>query len=96
MLRVPRLQVGARHGGVDGGGHRYDAAGGGHGAAGNGFEAARLQGEAKVHGFDGVADWAGAGEVEHVAAGDQVYGVAVLQAQREEFIGVFLLARHLG
>jgi hypothetical protein len=45
-LPVPRLQVGARHGGVNAGGHGHHAAGGGHGAAGNGFEAARLQGEA--------------------------------------------------
>ena len=95
-LLVPRLQVGARHGGVDGGGHRHHAAGGGHGAAGNGLKAACLQGEAKVHRFDGVADWAGAGEVEHVAARDQVHGVAVLEAQREEVVGVLLLARHLG
>ena len=95
-LPVPRLQVGTRHGGVDAGGHGYYAAGGGHGAAGNGLEAARLEGKAKVHRFDGVADWAGAGEVEHVAAGDQVHGVAVLEAKREEVVGVLLLARHLG
>ena len=69
-LLVPRLQVGARHGGVNGGGHGHDATGGGHGAAGNGLQAACLQGEAEVHRFNGVADWAGAGEVEHVAAGD--------------------------
>ncbi len=31
-----------------------------------------------------------------LAAGDQVYGVAVLEAQREEVVGVLLLARHLG
>jgi len=95
-LPVPRLQVGARHGGVDGGRHGYDAAGGGHGAAGNGLQAARLQGEAEVHGLNGVADWARAGEVEHVAAGDQVHGAAALQAQGEEVVGVLLLARHLG
>ncbi len=77
-LLVARLQVGARHGGVDGGGHGHYAAVGGHGAAGNGLEAARLQGEAKVHRLNGVADWARAGEVEHVAAGDQVHGAAAL------------------
>ena len=95
-LLVARLQVGARHGGVDAGGHRYDAAGGGDGTAGNGLQAARLEGEAQVHGFNGVADWPRAGEVEHVAAGDQVHGAAVLQAKREEVVSVLLLARHLG
>ena len=34
-LLVPGLQVGTRHGGVDGRGHGYYAAGGGHGAAGS-------------------------------------------------------------
>ena len=59
MLLVPRLQIGARHGGVNGGGHGYYAAGGGDGTAGNGLKTARLEGEAKVHRFNGVADWAG-------------------------------------
>ena len=95
-LLVPRLQVGARHGGVDACGHGRHAAGGGDGAAGDGFETAGLQGEAEVHGFNGVADWAGAGQVEHVGPSHKVHGVAVLQAQREELVGVLLVARHLG
>ena len=77
-LLVPRLQVGTRHGGVDGRGDGYHAAGGGHGAAGNGLQAAGLQGEAKVHRLNRVADRAGAGQVEHVAAGDQVHGAPAL------------------
>ncbi len=31
-----------------------------------------------------------------MAAGDQVHGVAVLQAKRKQLVGVLLLARHLG
>ncbi len=55
VVLVPRLQVGARHGGVDGGGHGHRAAGGGDGAAGR-----------------------------------QVHGVAVLEAEREELgLGIF-------
>ena len=63
-------------GGIDGGGYGHHAARGVHGAGGDGLEAAGLQGEAKVHRLDGVADRARAGKVEHVAAGDQVHGAA--------------------